>query len=185
MSEADLLQTLEFAVTTAILAPAGPSRARLLALLYSDERSKQLANHFSLLEKMCKEQIVRPAEVEKFEKCLQPHQNAATGTGRTVLQNSIIEHNMLAASKIYINVKFDQLGGLLGITAKQAEDLASAMIEQGRMSGTIDQVEGLVEFDEGAGAGTLATWDGQIQDACLMVNSILETIAKKNPAYKF
>jgi hypothetical protein len=35
MSEADLMQVLGNAVTTAILAPAGPSRARLLALLYA------------------------------------------------------------------------------------------------------------------------------------------------------
>jgi hypothetical protein len=39
-----------------------------------------------------------------------------------------------------------------------AEELASTMIEQGRMSGTIDQIEALVEFDDGAGAGALATW---------------------------
>ena len=32
-----------------------------------------------------------------------------------VLQNSVIEHNLLAASKIYQNIRFDQLGFLLGI----------------------------------------------------------------------
>lgn len=32
-----------------------------------------------------------------------------------MLQNSVIEHNLLAASKIYQNIRFDQLGFLLGI----------------------------------------------------------------------
>jgi COP9 signalosome complex subunit 4 len=61
---------------------------------------------------MFKEQIIRPAEVEKFENTLQEHQKAMTGPAgkqKTVLQNSMIEHNMLAASKIYNNIKFDQL----------------------------------------------------------------------------
>jgi len=123
--------------------------------------------------------------VETFEKSLQEHQNALTGPAgkqRTVLQNSIIEHNMLAASKIYINIKFDQLGPLLGINAKQAEEFACTMLAENRMTGTIDQIEGLIEFG-GGGAGTLATWDGQIQDACLMVNSILDAISKKHPVY--
>jgi len=184
MSETELVEALESAVTTAILAPAGPSRARLLALLYSDERSKSVQNFF-LLEKMFKEQIVRPAEVEKFEKTLAEHQNATMGKGKTVLQHAISEHNMLAASKIYNNIKLEHLGGLLGLPTLAAEALASTMIEQGRMSGSIDQVESLVEFDSGSGTGALATWDGQIQDACLMVNTILENISKKHPVYKY
>jgi hypothetical protein len=43
-----------------------------------DDRTKSLP-FFSLLEKMFKEQIIRPAEVEKFEKTLQEHQRAMTG----------------------------------------------------------------------------------------------------------
>jgi len=184
ISEADLHQTLEHAVTTAILANAGPNRSRLLRNLYADERTKNLRN-YDMLEKMFKEQIVRPQDVQKFEKLLAEHQNASTKNGLTVLQNAIIEHNMFAASKIYNNIKFDELSRLLNITAKQAEDLASNMIEQRRMNGSIDQVQGIIEFaeEDASGTGTLSTWDGAVQDACQMVNAILDNLGKKYPQY--
>tara|TARA_B100000795_G_scaffold127160_1_gene94806 strand:- start:385 stop:504 length:120 start_codon:yes stop_codon:yes gene_type:complete len=34
-----------------------------------------------------------------------------------VLERAVIEHNMLAASKLYNNISFEQLGALLGIDA--------------------------------------------------------------------
>jgi len=181
VSESDLIQTLEYAVTCAILAPPSSNRSRVLAMLISDERSKDLPN-FNLLEKMFHERIVRNSEVEVFQERLQPHQNAGTSTGRTVLQNSIIEHNLFAASKIYNNITFAELGSLLGIKTPEAEQLASTMIEQGRMKATIDQVDGVVEFE--SATDNLNIWDNQIQAVCLSVNDILENISKKHPQYK-
>jgi len=181
IGEGDMLKTLEFAVTCAILAPAGPSRSRVLAILYSDERAQSLHN-YGLLEKMFKERIIRDHEIKQFEKRLAPHQNATTSSGMTVLQDSMIEHNMLAASKLYNNIKFDQLAVLLGITKQAAEKLASGMIEQGRLSGVIDQIEGVVEFSRGQGdVGTQATWDSQIRELCNGVNHALESINAKYP----
>jgi COP9 signalosome complex subunit 4 len=180
IDEKDIMATVENAVTCAILAEAGPPRSRVLAMLYSDERSKQLAN-FQLLEKMFKERIVRAGEVEAFAQILKPHHKAEGKGGRTVLQNAIIEHNMLAASKIYNNIKFDQLGTLLSIGAKEAESLAATMIEGRRMKAVIDQVEGLVEF-QGATAG-LDVWDVQIRDVCSVVNGLIDAITTKSPKY--
>jgi COP9 signalosome complex subunit 4 len=184
VSRQDLMDALEYSVTTAILADAGPSKSRLLALLISDERTKELPN-FDLLEKMFKEQILRLSDVERFSKLLKEHHKAVMKNELTVLQNAVIGHNMFAASKMYNNIRFDELGRLLGISAKQAEDMASKMIEQRRMNGTIDQVEGIIEFTEEESAGVLSTWDGQIQDTCLMINSILDNISKKHPQYKY
>jgi len=180
-SESDLVQTLEYAITCAILAPPSSSRSRVLAMLMSDERSQGLRN-YNLLEKMFKERIIRNSEVEVFQKMLQPHQNAETSTGRTVLQNSMIEHNMFAASKIYNNITFGELGSLLGIKPLEAEVLASQMIEQGRMKATIDQLDGVVDFE--AASDQLLIWDSQIQAVCLQLNDVLENISKKHPQYK-
>jgi len=188
ISQKDIMTTLEKSVNCAILAKAGPSRSRVLAILFSDERSKQLPN-YPMLEKIFKEEIIRDYDVKQFEDRLSDHHKAETATGRTVLQNSIIQHNMLAASRIYTNIKFTQLGDLLGIPVVQAETLASTMIEQGQMTAAIDQVEGVVEFmatgdgQTGASAGSLVAWDGQIQETCVMVNHILESIQHKHPQY--
>ena len=41
----------------------------------------------------------------------------ATRAVPQVLERAVIEHNMLAASKLYNNISFEQLGALLGIDA--------------------------------------------------------------------
>lgn len=58
----------------------------------------------------------------------------------TVLEGAVVEHNLFSCSKIYNNITFESLGSLLGISAEQAERMASRMIEQGRMEAIIDQV---------------------------------------------
>jgi len=181
ISEADMLQTLQNAVTCAILAKAGPSRARVLAMLYSDERSATLPN-FLMLEKMFKDRIVREDEVKQFQSTLAEHQNASQANGMTVLQNSVCEHNLLACSKLYKNIKFQELGTLLNISAKDAEKLASDMIEQGRMQAMVDQIEEQLEFTSSS-SGTLQSWDAKIQDLCLSVNHAVEAINRKHPEY--
>lgn len=185
ISEEDMMTTLEKAVNCAILGKAGPGRSRVLAILFSDERSQKLPN-YEMLEKIYKQQIIRDRELKEFDARLSDHHRATTSTGLTVLQNSIVEHNLLAASRIYTNIRFSQLGDLLGIPVSQAESLASNMIEQGRMSAEIDQVEGIVEFTHGDGgaAETLTMWDTQINDTCQMVNLVVENIVQKHPDRK-
>jgi len=180
--ESALLDALKNAVTCAILAAAGPDRTRILSLLYADDRASQLPN-FQMLERMLKERVIRAGEVEKFEKLLASHQKATDGDGNTVLSKAIMEHNMRAASKIYHNITFTELGVLLDISALKAEALARKMIEGQQMEGTIDQVEGVIEFEDRT--GSLLTWDQQINNTCLQVNDILDNIGKKHPQYEY
>lgn len=205
------------AVTAAILAPAGPQRARILSTLTRDDRVSSLPQA-TILSKVFLEHIVRPKEVEAFEALLQPHQKAQlarTGnekemmrleeeadadgatqgdsamTGEassaplsgeptadepplksgptTVLDRAMMEHNVLASSKIYMTVTFRGLGYLLGLNPAGTETLVRRMIAQGRLKAEIDQVEGLLTFLEsandgptagGLGIGTNTTQDG-------------------------
>ena len=64
-------------------------------------------------------------------------------SGSTILDRAVTEHNLLAASKLYNNITFSELGALLQISPAKAEKIASQMITEGRMNGYIDQV-GLV-----------------------------------------
>ncbi|KAG5459028.1 MAG: hypothetical protein BJ554DRAFT_637 [Olpidium bornovanus] len=152
------------AVTCAVLAGAGPPRSRMLAILYKDERVAQLP-HFSILEKMYLDRVLRPMEVTTFASMLLPHQVARLPGGTTVLDRAVMEHNLLSASKFYRNITFEELGALLDITPEQAEAVASKMIEQGRMSGMIDQIERLISFQCGPAGGGVQSgqWDAQIQ----------------------
>lgn len=176
VSEEMILKSLENAVTCAILAKAGPSRSRLLATLYRDERASRLPN-YRILEKMYKERILRAAEVEKFEETLQPHQRATLAGGVTVLKAAVNEHNMLAASKIYKNIKIDELAGLLNLSPDAAEQVACRMITESRLKASVNQIDGVVDFENDA--ETFAVWDEQVGGVCLAVNAAVERLPKR------
>lgn len=73
---------------------------------------------FNILEKMYLDRLIKRTELEEFESLLQPHQKAVTSDGSTILDHAVIEHNLLAASKLYNNITFEGLGALLEIPSK-------------------------------------------------------------------
>ena len=66
-----------------------------------------------------------------------------------VLERAVIEHNMLAASKLYTNISFEQLGALLGIEATKVSALAGSRAHGGR-SLRAEQGEGAAGRDRAA-----------------------------------
>ncbi|KZT26873.1 hypothetical protein NEOLEDRAFT_1240551 [Neolentinus lepideus HHB14362 ss-1] len=213
------------AVTCAVLAPAGPNRSRVLASLCRDERTAELPT-YNILSKMFLDRILRPAEVHEFEGTLKSHQlakinmssndrlasavdvddeepGASKRTGpSTVLDRAVLEHNLLASSKIYNNITFRGLGALLDLTPGAAETMARKMIEQGRLKGFIDQVDRLIWFETGnedeeaqnkagglgdveqetadTGAPFTKRWDMQIRMTAAEVESIVQHLSNKN-----
>jgi len=182
VEEAELTTALQMAATCAILAPAGPQRSRVLATLYKDERSAKLPN-YSVLEKMFMDRLLRTEEVEAFASTLAPHQKATLEDGSTVLDRSVIEHNMLAVSKLYNNISFGQLGALLGIDAEKAERIASAMLVEKRLNGSIDQVDELIHFSRASGFVALHAFDTQIEHICRSVEGAASAVTKKHPQF--
>lgn len=90
------------AVTTSILAPAGPQRSRILASLNRDDRVHTAlpASLSTMLRKMLLEYIVRSEEVKEFEAGLADHQRAKVEGGGTVLERAVREHNIGACGKV-------------------------------------------------------------------------------------
>ena len=151
IADTERLHCLSAAITCAVLAPAGPQRSRSLATLYKDDRAPQLIEDYSILEKMYLDRLLSPKEVEDFSKRLKPHQLAKLSDGTTVLSKAVIEHNLLATSKLYNNIGVEELGVLLGLSGEKAEEYAARMIEQKRLAGRIDQIDKLIYFDVGGG----------------------------------
>lgn len=193
VQESERLRCLSAAVTCAVLAPAGPQRSRILAILYKDDRVAQnLPTDFAILEKMHFLRLLTPQEVTEFAKSLKPHQLALLPGDQqvTVLSNAVLEHNLAAASQVYDNIGFDELGRLLGINGLEAEKYAATMIEQGRLKGWIDQPSGFIYFEEGSGGGESAMrgrvrrnwsntirWDDAIKELSTHVENIASVIS--------
>ena len=189
----DRLQALSAAIVCAVLAPAGPARARTLARLYKDERCTEV-EEYSILEKIFFDRLLIPAEVRAFAEKLKPHQLAQTADGSTVLDKAVLEHNLLATSRLYENIGFDELGTLLGIDADRTESYAAKMIEQKRLAGYIDQIDGRVYFEGEVGnekkAATqhqkvvfrdIRRWDANIQALTEEVEKVSTMIQEQCP----
>ncbi|OAY70078.1 COP9 signalosome complex subunit 4 [Ananas comosus] len=176
IDEDALEQALSSAVTCTILAAAGPQRSRVLATLYKDERCSKL-KIYPILQKVYLERILRKPEIDAFAQELKAHQKALLPDNFTVLDRAMIEHNLLSASKLYTNISFDELGTLLGIPPEKAEKIASRMIYEDRMRGSIDQVEAVIHFEDDM--EELQQWDQQIVGLCQALNDILDCITSK------
>jgi len=191
VDEGDRMQCLSAAMTCAILAGAGPLRSRSLATLYKDDRSPQLPQDYSLLEKMYLDRLLTQKEVDEFAARLRPHQVARLSDGTTVLTKAVIEHNLLGASKLYNNIGVEELGVLLGLSADKAEEYAARMIEQGRLSGRIDQIDRLIYFDsttlmgvpssEKVGSRHLRRWDENVNGLAQAVENITTILQSEYP----
>ena len=105
------------------------------------------------------DRLVGVDEVRAFASKLAAHQLATTADGSTVLEKAMIEHNLLAASRLYANLDFDSLGKLLGLEKGRAEEYAARMLEQGRVAGYVDQIDGVIVFEDG---GRLRAWDAGV-----------------------
>ncbi|KAI4870359.1 hypothetical protein F4820DRAFT_253625 [Hypoxylon rubiginosum] len=198
ISEEERLHTLSMAVKCAILAPAGPLRSRALGRLFKDERSPHL-DEFGMLERMFFDRLLAPSEVDKFARGLAPHQLALTADGSTVLARAVVEHNLLAVSRLYLNVDFASLASVLGsLDPAKAEDTTARMIEQGRLVGRIDQIEGVVYFEageeasgekgsgraDGASVGReMRRWDANVQALAEEVENVTNALQREFPDF--
>lgn len=196
VDEGDRLTALSAAIRCAVLAPAGPQRSRSLARLYKDDRTPSV-EEFGILEKMFLDRLLTAEEVAAFAKKLAPHQLAVTADGTTVLDKAVIEHNLVAASKLYENIHVDNLGLILGLQSsgnlsagEKAEAYAARMVEQGRLRGRIDQIDGVISFDAetfgGSSAGSsngtkLRQWDLGVQDLAEDVERVAASISDQFP----
>ena len=123
---------------------------------------------------MYKNQVLGKEELKNFESSLQPHQQAIMGDGLSIMERGVVEHNMIAVSKIYKSIYVTDLSLVLGVTPEKAEKIAAAMIMEGSLAGSIDQVEGLVEFESEDTAN--GTWDRSIASFCVELNNITDVI---------
>lgn len=193
VAEEDRLQALSAAIKTAILAPAGPPRSRMLGKLYKDERSTE-TQEYGILEKMFLDRLLSSEEVDAFAGSLAPHQLALTADGSTVLSKAVLEHNLLAASKLYDNISTAALADILGLkdskdgtAAERAEDYAARMIEQGRLRAEIDQIDLVIRFEAVSGlpftgqAKDLRLWDLAVQGLVEDVERYAEGISEAFP----
>jgi len=181
----DLLVMLGKAITCAILSPNSAQRQRTLGLVYKDERLGQLdaipefQSHSAVLTQMYLNRIVRKRDLEMFESSLADHQKAIMGDGLTIVERGVLEHNMVAVSHLYTSIYFTQLSELLGVVdAEKAEKTALKMIADGTLTGSIDEVDGVLRFHPTGSKeeSTVLHWDETITAFCTQLNKVTDAV---------
>ncbi|KAF5402174.1 COP9 constitutive photomorphogenic subunit 4 [Paragonimus heterotremus] len=198
MEEAERVAFLERALAAALLASAGHQRTRLLATLYKDERC-QAFDAYPVLEKMYMGRLISRSSLRSLQPLFEkfyPHllhsdttsaTDARPATGspsvQHLLERAVVEHNMLAASLIYNNISLVNLGDLLEISTEEAESIASQMITEDRLTGQVDQIDGVIHFKVPVAGQdpVLASWSAQIHNLCTSMNRIVEDIEAVHP----
>jgi COP9 signalosome complex subunit 4 len=90
----------------------------VLAMLFKDDRCRALPS-FSMLQAMHLGRLVRAAQAAAFANMLDVHHLATTADGSTLFARAIVQHNVLAASALYRNMTFVELGALLDIAPER------------------------------------------------------------------
>jgi COP9 signalosome complex subunit 4 len=176
----DWVDALQKAIVCIVLEDAGPTRSRLIATIYRDERTAACGELGSILSKVYHDRVLRAKDVAALDPFLKPHHKALMRDGRTVFDNAMTQHNLLSASKLYFNISFSELGVLLGVEPERAEEIAAQMAAEDRLPATIDQVNEVINFQSDS-AAAVEQWDAQIAAACQSVSLVAEDIARRHP----
>ncbi|CAH8626618.1 unnamed protein product [Heterobilharzia americana] len=205
LDDSERLDFLERALAAALLSGASQQRARLLATLYKDERC-QTFDAYPVLENMFMGRLINrsslsilePLIIKHYPHLLQSSSQVDTEAANTedtslklssppsndcsvqkLLERALIEHNVLAISLIYNNISLESLGLLLEIPTNEAESVAAQMISEERLVGKLDQIDGVVHFENQD--TDVSSWSVQIQSLCTAVNRIVEGIESAHP----
>jgi len=180
----DLLHMLGKASTCVILSPINAQRERMLGKIFGDERLFHLDNigcfkyHIPILKSMYLKRIIeRDDGLINFENSLSDHHKTTMVDGLTIVQRAIVEHNIVAMSELYSSVFFSHLERFIDISPKHAEEIIAEMITNGRVYGSIDQIDCILYFQKNQSG--LIEWDETIVGFCSRLNDIVNNIKQE------
>ncbi|CAD5226985.1 unnamed protein product [Bursaphelenchus xylophilus] len=174
-------QALQNSVICTVLAPPGMHRTRLLKLLVKDDRVENFVG-FKILQNMFMEKLISPDLLPHFEVLLKENQKIRDRDGNTILEKAVLQHNLLAVSRIYKCVSFDDVSELLGIAPELVETAVTRLISTGSLNGEVDQIDRLITFKEPEKKSPI-DWNSYVISVCEQTNRVNELIATHHPEW--
>jgi len=176
LSQEESLECLRCCARCVILSDAGSERTTVMAIMFKDERTASL-DCYPFLKKIQQQRILRPADITAIQGILLDYQKTPLANEKmTPLDHAVMLHNLFSCANIYASIRLDDLALLLGINKEEAENEASEMIRQKRISAKIDQVDGILHFDNKQ--DPLSMWDSHIDEMCNTANEAADMISR-------
>ncbi|OQV16320.1 COP9 signalosome complex subunit 4 [Hypsibius exemplaris] len=180
VADSERQTALSSAVNCILLASVSPQRNRVLAILLKDERTMDLPT-YGFLRKIFDGKTVKRAEVEQFAQKLAPHQrDALTADGSSLLERTVLEHNILSSRKYFSVASFDALSRLLDMPADRLEKIMVNMASEGRLQVKINHKDNSVTFEQ---EHPINAWDTRLEQICKQVNKTADLLAAKYPEW--
>jgi COP9 signalosome complex subunit 4 len=132
-----------------------------------------------MFEKVFGNRMLSREEVAGFADKVSSRHLAADREGLSVLERAALEHNCYVVSRLYCNIYTKQLDRLVGTRYRMAEKVVAKMMEQQRILGYIDQVKGVIVFDNdlerrmkgNIGSAEIA-WDDNVERLSQQVEAV-------------
>ncbi|KAJ1968126.1 hypothetical protein IWQ62_001435 [Dispira parvispora] len=139
------------AIKCAVLAGVGNQRTQALATLCDDPRTA-MTPYAEWLNRLYQVRYIPPTKYSELKGMMHHLMSTYTTenltTDDTLVTNALIEHNLVALSRVYATVTVDRLAVVLGnLSVDQTALLVSRLITQGALRAGIDDTQGVVYFD--------------------------------------
>ena len=164
----------ESALVCAVLAQPGPERSKMLGALRANERLLEISEQ-PFFSKITSSRIARREDILEFERSF-----ALLPREVPVFRSAVAQHNLLCASRVYMNASFGQLAEIMCIEAPEpplsreeiAEDIAVQMINDGRLDAEIDQVDSFIFFKGCGSSMPNDFWNDRAQKLCTFIDTL-------------
>lgn len=144
-------EMLESAIRCVLLSDSNEMRQKLCSDLFNDVRSMNFAI-YPILKETYFGNLISFEETKSF----------FPSDWETALQ----QHNLTAVSRLYVSISFETLSRILQVPLQVAESVAVKMISDLKINGTIDQIDGYVDFHQTDNFSEL------VSNLCLEISSI-------------
>uniref|UniRef100_A0A7E4VXL8 COP9 signalosome complex subunit 4 n=1 Tax=Panagrellus redivivus TaxID=6233 RepID=A0A7E4VXL8_PANRE len=169
-------EVLKKAMICVVLSPDTPMRQRILPAIVGDDRCRSIEG-FALIEKMFMSRLITQSDIDTFETLLEPHHRVG---GKDPVSKFVVEHNIVALSKLFRNISFTKLQTLLNKPFNEIQRTIAEMVIQKRLKCKIDQATNTVSFNP---YNHNLLFDHFFRNACQGANTIHDQIIKKYPEW--
>jgi COP9 signalosome complex subunit 4 len=151
-------------------------------MLHKDEHVASM-EAYTILEKVFMERLLLVEDIEAFSRTLRGHHKSERPQkwGLSLVDLAIVQHNLLGCSNLYSNITISSLAELFNVDESTALNIVAAMILEGRLQGSIDQIDGVVSFEVDDAAaeerdGDRGEGGNQVEEALALADAALAKV---------
>lgn len=111
----------------------------------------------------------------KIQDHLEDYQNRIAKATDTLVHDAVLQHNLVAASKVFKTIHFTTLSLIVGTTTVKVIDVACGMIKDRRLDAQLNDKTGSICFAHPDLQDGEAAWSRQIYSLCSAASATVQS----------